>query len=207
LLACLGGPVIAFPQDNVTIPKSRLEELERKEKELEALKKPVADSPPQQKPQRAAQPNTKPATTEPVVAPPSPPLATLPPPKDWETVEAMDLVNYYRQDKAAADLRFRNRKVAIRGQITAFDKPLLRRDYYVLLETADRDTKVICNLIPPDKFKAVFTINHGSELVGLEGETRIPIVKVGQTILVRGVCKGFKEGVVSISGRELLPQK
>jgi len=66
----------------------------------------------------------------------------------------------------------------LRGEIVGFEKPLLKRDYKVLLKTADRDTRVICNFYPPDKFDAVFTTNHGSQLVASIGENRIPLAKV-----------------------------
>jgi hypothetical protein len=199
VLFLLGSSSIpsAFGQETVTIPKSRLEELERKEKELEKLKaQPVA-------PPRPITPPPRTGTLAPAPPRESPPLGTLPPLKEGETVEAIDLANYFRQDPTAADKRFRKAKLTVRGEIAAFEKPMFQRDYHVLLQTGDRDTRVICRLFPPDKFSAVFTVNHGAELVGVMGETRVPMARVGETVLIKGVCKGFKDGIISIAGGEL----
>lgn len=200
------GFVLAWPsngaaQDDVTIPKSRLEELERKEKELERLQKqPSAPAPGAQ----AVAPNAPiPTNAIPQAVPApliinhtSPPMATLPPLAEGATVEAMDLANYYRQDPKAADIRFKNRKVILRGQIVGFEKPMMVRDYRVLLQSSDPKMRVVCELFPPERFTTVFTLNHGSELVGLQGETRVPLAKAGQTILVTGKCKGLSEDTI-----------
>src|SRR5439155_5073245 len=138
---------------------------------------------------------------EPVVARVSPPLASLPPLKAGEAVEAMDLANYYRADAAAADQRYRRQRFLIRGEVAGFDKPLFRRDYKLILKTADRDVRVVCEVFPPEKYRAVYTVKLGSELVGLmAGETRVPIAKVGETVTVEGQCKGLRDAVVVISG-------
>jgi hypothetical protein len=89
--------------------------------------------------------------------------------------------------------------MVIRGEIDAFEKPMFRRDYRVLLKTPDRDMRVICNLLAPEQFSAVYTLNHGSELVGTLGETRVPMARVGELVLVHGVCKGVHDGAVVIT--------
>jgi len=81
---------------------------------------------------------------------------------------------------------------------------MLLRDYYILLKTADPQTRVVCDFYPPDKFKAVFTINSGTALVGLlAGETRVPLAKVGDTVLIEGRCKGPSSGGVRLTNCEL----
>src|SRR5207245_1222228 len=204
----IGFIVLALPvlaEELVTIPKSRLEELERKEAELEKLKADLYQTRNQN-----AQPQKQHAAdvgrsaiappAEPVVARVSPPLASLPALKPGEPVEAMDLANYYRADAAAADQRYRRQRFTIRGEVAGFDKPLFRRDYKLILKTSDRDVRVACDVSPPEKYRAVFTVKLGSELVGLmAGETRVPIAKVGEIVTVEGQCKGLRDSVVVLS--------
>src|SRR5207245_8954244 len=62
------------------------------------------------------------------------------------------------------------------------------RNYKILLKTADRDTRVICDFLPPEISNAVFTTDHGSTLVamtvvheqGKQGEVRMPMAKIGE---------------------------
>jgi hypothetical protein len=224
-------------QDDVTVPKSRLEELERKEKELEQLKanqsktnlnvQPVAPKAaptapaatvPQPSPLAAPAAASAPVQSPPVQSPPvqsppiepvvtytSPALDSLPPFKPYDVVESMDLANYYHADVHSADARFRKQKLSVRGEIVGFEKPLWNRTYRILLKTPAREAKVICDLLPPPKSNAVFTTNHGGELVALMGETRVPIAKVGQTVIVKGECKGAKDkdSEIYISGWDL----
>jgi hypothetical protein len=135
---------------------------------------------------------------EPVVRYSSPALESLRPLKSDDVVDSMDLANYYYADHAAADRRFYKQKITVRGEIVAFEKPLWKRSYRVVLKTPVRGTRVICDLLPPDKANAVFTTNHGDELVALMGEQRVPLIKVGDTVIVKGECKGYNNSVVLI---------
>jgi hypothetical protein len=130
-------------------------------------------------------------------------LASLRPLQPGEIVESQDLANHYHTDAATADRRYRGQRLSVRGEIVGFEKPLLRRNYRILLQSPDRETKVICDIYPPDKFSAVFTINHGSQLVGLVNEIRISIAKVGEKVLVTGRCKGVHESAVMVTGAGL----
>lgn len=200
-LFLLGSVVSGTAQDTVTIPKSRLKELEQKEKELDKLKsgqRPGTDSP-------RANPQLAPKPAEPVVKTPPPALASLPPFIEGQTMEAIDLAGFYRQDAVAADQRFRKRKMVLHGEIAAFEKPTFRRNYRVIFQGADRDARVICDLLPPDEFSAVFTVKDGSQLVGVRGETRIPIVQIGQSVFVEGTCKGLRGSTVMVLGTKLRP--
>ena len=199
----------ASAQDNVTVPRSRLEELERKEKELDRLKgnldKPKTENlQPKTEKQKPVEPRVQMAISPaPVLTYDSPALESLPALQPYDTVDSMDLANYYHADTGAADRRFRKKKLTVRGEIVGFEKPLLQRNYRILLKTPSRETKVICDLLPPEKSNAVFTTNHGEELVALYGDKRVPIAKVGQTALVRGECKGHSESQVMIVGWDL----
>jgi hypothetical protein len=195
-------------QDDVTIPKSRLEELEKKERELERLKgdlNKTKNENTQLKKEKAkaeAKPVANP-TPEPVVTHVSPPIASLPPLKPEEIVESLDLANYYHADAQIADQRYHHQKLRVRGEIVGFEKPLFLRNYRILLKTADRDTKVICDLLPPENSNAVFTTDHGSQLVALSGEKRTVLAKVGDIAVVKGECKGLHSGAVMLSCWEL----
>src|SRR5215472_1900022 len=205
MLACLTGlPGQAFAaDDSVTISKTRLQELEEKERELNRLKSDLVTTNAEKAPFNKDQPQTpaKPpaAAPEPVVTHVSPPIASLPALKDNEEVDAMDLANHYRSDPATADARYLKHKFLLRGEIVGFEKPLLKRDYKILLKTGDRDTRVVCNFYPPDEFNAVLISHHGSQLVATRGENRLPLAKVGQIVVLRAECRGWKDSSVFIS--------
>src|SRR6266851_956538 len=99
LFLCGAGHPLAA-QDNVTVPKSRLEELERKEKELDRLKGDFDKT--KDENVQLKKENEKAATrpvpmppAEPVITYVSPPMETLPALRPDEIVESMDLANYY----------------------------------------------------------------------------------------------------------------
>jgi hypothetical protein len=200
-----------FAQDTVTIPKSRLEELERKEAELEKLKgaaksQPAAQNPSAKEQDKSLLPNKPPQST---VSTPAPPVsetrsfASLPPIEKDTIVSAIDLAAQYRANPGMADERYRKHTFKVQGEIVAFEKPLMVRNYYVLLKTAEPQTRVICDFYPPDKFKAVYTINAGSALVGTLPDTRVPIAKVGDNVVIEGRCKGLSGGGVKLTNCEL----
>jgi hypothetical protein len=207
LVAITARPVLA--QETVTILKSRLQELERKEIELEKLKGEFKSS-------KGENVQLKKQHQDDAVkissAPPaqshetqgSPPMASLPPLAQGEPVDAVDLANHYRADAAVADRRYRKRTFEVRGEVAAFERLPFIRDYRILLKTADRELRVVCELYTPEKYSAVLTIKNGSELVGqTPGRDRIPIAKVGDIVFIEGQCRGLRDGVVRLSGCEL----
>jgi hypothetical protein len=213
LLALLCGfPRGSAAQDNVTVPKSRLEELERKEKELERLKgaKPAiqedkVQTQPKPEPGNSTPPPVLAPAPEPVVRYTSPALESLPALRPNDPVESMDLANYYYADSASADRRFLKQKLAVRGEIVGFEKPLWKSSYRILLKTPIRGVRVICDLPPPTKSNAVFTTNHGDDLVAMFGEKRVTFAKVGQTVIVLGECKGYSDSAVKIYAWDVKP--
>jgi hypothetical protein len=199
LLTVIGTAV--FAQDTVTIPKSRLEELERKEAELEKLF--TATNRPQttlQAPQQLAPPKT---TVDPIPPRASPPANTLPPLDPGETVDATMLADNYLSDAASSDQRYRKRKFVVRGEVAGFQKPMFRRDYKLILKTPSKDAMVVCAFLTPEKYGTVFTVKNGSELVGLIGETRVPLLSVGQMVEIEGKCTGFRDSAVNLVSCEL----
>jgi hypothetical protein len=209
VLVCFALPA----QDSVTVPKSRLEELERKERELDRLqgdlnqtqgqlkqaqtnltkveaqnvqlKKEVAEAP-------------KPAPAVPVYI--APPLTSLPPLGGAEVVDSLDLAGHYKADAAAADARYRKKKFTVRGEIIGFEKPMFQARYQIMLKTAEPDIKVICEVYPPEKYKAVIIVRHGDQIDGMIEETHFPLAKVRDTIEIKGECRGLKDGVVRMGG-------
>src|SRR5206468_874412 len=88
VLASLALPMAG--QENVTVPKSRLEELERKEKELEKLKVDLSTTKGenrQLKKQHEADAAKIARAPEPVVTHVSPPMQSLPPLTEGEKVD------------------------------------------------------------------------------------------------------------------------
>ncbi len=188
-------------EETVTIPKSRLQELERKEAELEKLKGQLHETKGENlrlKQQAEA------ATVIPIEAQhASPALASLPPLQSGEVVDALDLFNHYRADVNAAAQRYGKKTLLVRGTVIGFDKPLFARPYHILLRTTDRSGRVICKFELPDKFNAAFTVKNGTELVGESGSrARVTLAKVGDEITVQGTCKGFSDGSVILTGCE-----
>lgn len=209
-LALLPAP--GRTQDNVEIPKSRLEELERKEKELERLKgdlNKTTDENRQLKKQKeeAVKTSSIEPLTKPVVTHTSPPLASLPQIQADSVIESMDLADYYHSDPAAAEQRFRHQKFSVRGEIVGFEKPLFRRNYEILLRTPGGDTRVICDFLPPEKANAVFSADHGSQLVAMYGENRAVLARVGDTVQVKGECHGLSGHNVMIYAWQISPAR
>jgi len=194
-----GSPLSA--EDMVTIPKSRLKELEAKEAELQKLKgeytKTKTEKEQLQKKydETAASVAASPVTTVPAHV--SPPIDSLPPLEEGQVVDSMDLANYYKTDPKAADERFRKKRFRVKGEVAAFSKPLFVRPYKIVLKSPDPTLAVSCEVTPPDKYKSVFTAKNGMELVGLIGETRVPLLKVGDKVVLEGECRGERNGVVT----------
>jgi hypothetical protein len=211
LLMLVGGSLPGIAQETVTIPKSRLEELERKEAELEKLKgtaktQPAVTNPAAKKQDEALSQISPPPAS---VSAPVPPVtetrsfATLAPLEKNTIVSATDLAAQYRGNPGMADERYRKHTFKVQGEIVGFEKPVMVRNYYILLKTAEPQTRVICDFYPPDNFKAVYTINGGTALVGTLADTRVPIAKVGDNVVIEGRCKGLSGGGVKLSNCEL----
>lgn len=211
VLACvllLPGGVVFAQDTNVEISKSRLEELERKEKELDSLKgdlNKTKDENRQLKEQKEQAVKTSPVAplTRPVVTYTNAPITTLPALQPDSIVESMDVAEYYRADAASADQRFRKKKFLVRGEIVGFEKPLLMRNYRILLKAPDGDIRVICDFLPPEKSNAVFASDHGSKLVAQYGESRVVLAKLGQVVQVKGECHGLSGHEVMIYGWQM----
>lgn len=202
----------AHAQETVTIPKSRLVELERKEKELEALKAELGRARGEQEKlkhekeaaeARRAQAEAKAAkarsAAEPIIAHDTPPLATLPPLKQGDLVDAIDLMNHYRADAAAAAQRYGRQRLRVRGVIAGFDKPSFLSHYFIRLQTTERRWEVACRFELPKEFSAAYPARRGEEFVcERRGGGKVIVARVGQTVEIEGDCKGLKEQTVTL---------
>lgn len=198
----------AGAQDTVTIPRARLEELERKEKELERLKSELSVARDetarirQEKQQVEARAAALTANLpEPSQAHTAPRVDTLPPLQKGDTVEAADLAAHFRDEPAAAAGRYRGKTFQVQGEIIGFDKPMFSRNYHVLLRGADRQTRVLAVVTPPDKYVATYTAKGGTELIGvLSGGARATLARVGQVIRLAGRCRGMEGQIIELTG-------
>jgi hypothetical protein len=214
-IASLGMPclIAVAAQDNVTIPKSRLEELQRKEAELERLKGDLNTTQVENDKLKKQHQQDAVKIREVKAAPPahsSPPINSLPPLAEGEAVESMDLSDYYATDSASADQRFGKRTLKLRGEIVRFEHPPFLRYYKIHLKSAHENVLVICTLAYPDKYKAIYSVKYGKELVGRFGDQSEPIARVGDTAVISGLNNGIKDSIISLSRCELnspkLPQ-
>ena len=84
--------------------------------------------------------------------------------------------------------------------MAGFYKPPFIRPYEILLQTTEQRWKVVCNLNPPEQFSAVFTTNHGEDLVGSNSAgARTPLARVGQNVTVEAACKGLKGQEINLT--------
>jgi hypothetical protein len=217
-LVCLGlllaGTFSLRAQDTVTIPKSRLEELQRAEEELKKLKAqpPATNAPATTIPEQPVAIAPKPAPPpKPVHV--SPAMSKLAPLKEEEVVEAVDLANHYRTDPAAADRRYRGKKFLVRGQVAGFEKHIFIRDYKVILQTDDPQLRIICSVFPPQKYKAIFKSSNGFQMIGVmevidekhetgvvSGEVQETLTRLGDTVTIAGECHGLRDFQVVLTG-------
>lgn len=218
LLAGLSAGPMARAEDTVTIPKSRLEELERQAAELEKLKRQLnrTEQEKEQLKQRQAQSEaekqqlrkakeaaeTKAAAAAAALPPParlSPAMASLPPLKEGDVVDALDLLNHFLADPPAAAARYEKQPIQVQGEIAGFSKPMFVRPYKILLKTADPTKRVVCTLFPPAQYKAVYTAKNGTQLVGLTThESEVPLFRVGQKVIIEGSCRGANDDGVQL---------
>jgi multidrug efflux pump subunit AcrA (membrane-fusion protein) len=223
LVLIMAAPVLPLrAAEMVTIPKSRLEELERKEAELEKFKAELNQTQSEKqrleserarlqgeqeqlkKDKAAAEAKAvaaaKTARAEAVIPRDTPPMTTLPPLQKGEIVDAMDLMNHYRADAPAAEKRYGAQAIRVQGEVTGFEKPMFLSYYEVYLKTTDPNWNVMCRVYPPEMYSAVFTAKGGEGIIGsTSAGARTTLAKVGQIIVVEGRCNGLHSQTVTLS--------
>jgi hypothetical protein len=208
----LAGQVVpAWTQDNVSIPKSRLEELEKKEAELEKLrnqlnqKKPTkpatavakgTNAPTAMAPVTSIASNAPAAALVPEPVATSPALATLPPLGAEEMVSAIDLASQYQEDRTGADRRYLKKSFSVQGEIERFEKRLFGRHYSIIMKSGGSNLKVVCEVFPPEPYTATYTANHGTEIVGMYGDQKKTLARADAIAVVRGECAGVEGSLI-----------
>jgi hypothetical protein len=177
LLACA---LPALAEERVTISKARLEELERKEAELERLKGTAVGGESQQS---------------------YPSMGSLPSVQAGEAVDAGMLAAHFRQDPAAALKRYGHGRLAVIGVISGFDRQLAARNFKVILRTPGSDLPIICDFAPDGKYRSISTANGGATLVAtLKDDSRVTLARVGQSVTIEGECRGVSRKAVRLVG-------
>jgi hypothetical protein len=207
-VCALALPVELKAQDTVTIPKSRLEELERKAAELDRLKgdhaKTQAENKQLQQKHDAA---VAKLATLPAAAPAtntSAPVATLPAPVDGEEVLASDLGNYFKFEPQAAAQRYEGRRIRVRGEIAGFGSTPFTRSYQIHLRTPDPTWRVSGHFTADERYKAVFPSSDGTELMAVISDAKTPIMKTGEVVVLEGVCRGTRKNAIVIGSARLV---
>jgi hypothetical protein len=212
----LGALPSIVAQETVTIPKARLEELERKERELDRLKTELSAAKgetvrlKQEKDAAVAKAAavTAPGSAQPVVTHAAPAMSTLPPVGKGDTVDALDLVEHFRADPTTASARYRGKTFKVKGEIASFDKPMMTRNYHVLLRGPDLQPRVLCVVAPPEKYVSVFTARNGTQLMAsLTGGARVPLMKIGDAVVIEGRCRGLDGALVEMGSCTITPAR
>lgn len=221
--ALLAGSILmAGAQDKVSIPKSRLEELERKEAELKRLlesnKNPfvqpsapaATQQPAQQGSPASAVRSTIPAPQGSIVPPPAviyqaPAIESLTPLAPGEVVDAATIASHFQLQPQAAATRYKGKQITFTGTISSFDRPLIGRNYKIIFRPAGVNLPIICDFYPPETLRAVFSTDEGATLVGtLQNEARVTLAKMGQQVTIQGECRGASKGAVRFSPCKML---
>lgn len=246
-LACVACLAAGFARadDNVTIPKSKLEELERKAAELDRIQrelnrsesenkalqkakadaeaKATADAKAAQAAQaaaaqtareaqaaaakaeaeaRAANARANAAATNPAPAYLAPPLESLPPLTPDTVVTSLDLLAHFATNEAAARARYaaKGERITVEGEIVGFKRAPFVSPYAVLLKTGDPVRRVEVWFMPPDRFKAVYPRQNGTQLVGQTGDRGAEVVlyHTGQVLTVTARCGKLHENGLAL---------
>ena len=136
---------------------------------------------------------------------PSDPVAALPPLNPDEVVNIADLVEQFKIDSASANSRYRKRVLRVRGVIERFDPKLFVRKYHVILASPEKFIRVVCTFDYPNDLKTVYSTERGQKLVGQPADNKqVTLLEAGQTIVVRGKCKGSEGAEITFTGCEVI---
>lgn len=134
---------------------------------------------------------------------PTPPAPSLPALKEHEVVQVFDLVNHYKADAPAADVRYRKKNIRLDAIIERMEEEAFSRAVKLVLESPDRTVRVVCTVTPPDRFRATYTKAEGTVMVANDGRSEFTWLKAGQRIIANGQVSGLKDGVIHLSRCEI----
>jgi hypothetical protein len=229
VLTLCGGIPGQAAEDTIPISRSRLAELERKAAEADRLAAELAKAKAEIARLRGERVELNKAKTEivklkeeqaelkkaapkserwlpPAVEnaaknlPPTPPMQSLAPLQGDETVSVQDLLNHYAADPTAADQRYREHVIKLRGVIAEVDKALLLSPYKVVFRVPGQTLKAVCEVRPPEEFTKVYVTSDREKVIGETERRRVTFATVGTEVTYRGRCRGLRDGTINLVG-------
>ncbi len=183
----------------------RLIELARKEAEIDKLKSDLAKAQDEISHLKSDLAKPRPEAKGKIVVEEKPikPLPELPPLKPEDVIESHDLVRYFQTDANGAGQRFQKQSLRVRGVVTRFEPKMFRRTYSVSLESPE-GTTLVCDFFYADDYRTVYAKERGQKLVAaVPGRGELPLLEIGQTVVIRGRCDGSRKPEVVLSGCEI----
>ena len=121
-----------------------------------------------------------------------------------EIVDAVELVQQFKNDPPGADQRYRKKTFRVKGVIERFEPKMFVRKYDVILESPDRFVRVVAAFDYPNEYRTVFTTQRGQTLVGKAAENKeVTLMRAGQALVLLGKCKGARDTEIVFTGCEL----
>jgi hypothetical protein len=184
--------------------KRKAEEVERLKRELERAQSELKSL--SEENQRLRNENSARAKAAParVVENPSQPMDALPPLKPDTVVDARDLVLYFQANPSAAEQRFKKQTFRIKGTIDGFEPKMFLRKYEVLLESPDRQMKVVCRFGYAPEYDAVIAKRKGNVLVARTDGKELQLLEGGREVIIQGRCEGFQDSHLEFSRCEVV---
>jgi hypothetical protein len=190
-LDCLGAESPAANTSDAAI-RRKLEEIERLKSDLMKAEQELRQLQPEGSPAAPAAPGTQPGP-----AAPSSNLADLPALTPETIVGVEALAAHFRADHAAAQARYHKQTFSIQGNVTRFNPRVARRSYDLIFEPAERAPLIVAQFDYRDHYRAVYTRDNGQSLFARISERdESPLLRTGDSILIRGRCAVMKDGTV-----------
>ena len=186
-------------------------ELRRKTEEVERLKEALSRAQSdlkktQQDNERLRKEQAKAPAAAPAPAPRKAvtPMATLPPVRPGDVVEADDLIGHFQANPAAAAQRYQKKVLRVKGQVARFSVKVMTRNYDVVFESGEKGVIPVFNFNYIDKWATVYTKQSGRTLVGrTSGRTETTLMELGESVVIQGKCGGLKDGEIVFSHCEV----
>jgi len=134
-------------------------------------------------------------------APVKPATVDRPSLKIDEVVDTADLIEEFKVDSAAANVRCKKQTFRIKGVVERFETKLFLRKYDVVLKSPEKFLRVVLRFDYPDEYKTIYTIQKGQKLVGHPAANKeVAMMTVGDSVLFQGTCKGLQDEEIIFTG-------
>jgi hypothetical protein len=81
--------------------------------------------------------------------------------------------------------------------ISRFETKVARRNYEVVLESTDRAHPVVAGFAYLERYRAVYTRDHGQSLFARLGDREeSALLRTGEVVVIQGRCLGLKNGAI-----------